>query len=127
MIVDTSAVVAIIKGEGRGEDLARAILAEKASMSAGSYVELMCVMARSQEPAAMRRADQLLALLGIEVVPVSVEQARLAAQAYRVYSRGTGHAAGLNYGDTFAYALAVDANEPLLFVGTDFAHTDVQY
>lgn len=126
MIVDTSALVAILKGEQEGDDLARTILAGQASMSAGSYVEFMCVMARSQEPAAMRRVDQLLGMLGIDVLPVSVEQARIAAEAYRVYGRGTGHAAGLNYGDTFAYALAVESNEPLLFVGPDFARTDVR-
>jgi ribonuclease VapC len=94
-------------------------------MSAGSYVELMCVLARSQDPAATRRADRLLQTLGIEVIPVSVEQARLAGEAYRVYGRGSGHPAGLNFGDTFAYALAVSENQPLLFVGQDFSATDV--
>lgn len=125
MIVDTSAVVAILRGEDDSEALARRILAHRAWMSAGSYVELMCVLARSQDPAATRRADRLLQTLGIEVIPVSVEQARLAGEAYRVYGRGSGHPARLNYGDTFAYALAVSENEPLLFVGHDFSATDV--
>ena len=126
MIIDTSALVAILKGELNAEALARTILAAESRMSAGNYTELMCVMARSQEPAASRRVDQLLATLGIEVLPVSVTQARLAGEAYRVYGRGTGHPAALNYGDTFAYALAVDLNEQLLFVGTDFPQTDVR-
>ena len=98
---------------------------ESTRMSAGSYVELMCVLARSQDPAASRRADRLLAALGIDVIPVSVDQARLAAEAYRVYGRGSGHPAGLNFGDTFAYALAVSENESLLFTGDDFSATDV--
>ena len=80
---------------------------------------------RSQDPAATRRADRLLQTLGIEVIPVSVEQSRLAGEAYRVYGRGSGHPAGLNFGDTFAYALAVSENQPLLFVGQDFSATDV--
>ncbi|HNL51709.1 MAG: type II toxin-antitoxin system VapC family toxin [Candidatus Nanopelagicales bacterium] len=126
MIVDTSALVAVLKGEQHAEALARTILVEDSRMSAGSYTELMCVMARSREPAASRRVDQFLAALGIEVLPVSVAQARLAGEAYRVYGRGTGHPAALNYGDTFAYALAIDLDEPLLFVGTDFAQTDVR-
>lgn len=125
MIVDTSAVVSILKAEEGYEELARAILREKSQMSAASYVELMCVLSTSREPATARRADQLLVVLGIEVLPVSVDQARIAAEAYRAYGRGSGHPAGLNYGDTFAYALAVERNEPLLFTGTDFAATDV--
>lgn len=125
MIVDTSAVVAILKDEEDSEALALRILAQRARMSAGSHVELMCVLARSQDPAAARRADRLLEVLEIEVVPVSAEQARLAGEAYRVYGRGSGHPAGLNFGDTFAYALAVSGNEPLLFVGHDFSATDV--
>lgn len=125
MIVDTSAVVAVLKGEDGAREIARLILAEQARMSAASYVELMCVLARSAEPATGRRGDQLLKALGIEIVPVSVDQAQLAAEAYRAYGRGSGHAAGLNYGDTFVYALAVSCNEPLLFTGTDFAATDV--
>lgn len=125
MIVDTSALVAILKGEEDAEVLARRILGQNTRMSAGSYVELMCVLARSQDPAASRRADRLLAALGLDVIPVSVDQARLAAEAYRVYGRGSGHPAGLNFGDTFAYALAVSQNEPLLFTGDDFSATDV--
>ena len=126
MIIDTSVLVAILKGEQGAENLARTILNDHARMSAGSLVEMMCVLARSREPSTPRRAEQLLEVLSIEVMPVSIDQARLAGAAYRTYGRGTGHAAGLNYGDTFSYALAIDLNEPLLFVGTDFAATDVR-
>jgi ribonuclease VapC len=62
----------------------------------------------------------------IEVVPVSVEQARIARAAYRDFGRGSGHPAGLNFGDCFAYALAIDRDETLLFKGDDFSHTDVR-
>ena len=82
-------------GEGRFRGPAcRRILAHRAWMSAGGYVELMCVLARSQDPAATRRADRLPQTLGIEVIPVSVEQSRLAGEAYRVYGRGSGHQQG---------------------------------
>ena len=126
MIVDTSVLVAIIKDESNSAELARVILAQdRPQMSAASYVEFMCVLARLGGPAADRRGDQLLAALGVEIVEVSVEQARLAAEAYRVFGKGSGHRAGLNFSDTFAYALAVSNGEPLLFVGDDFRHTDV--
>jgi ribonuclease VapC len=125
VIVDTSCVVAILMNESGSDELARRILHEDSSMSAASYVELMCVLARSKEPATALRADRLLEALGIAVVPVTTEQARIAAQAYRVFGRGTGHPAALNFGDVFAYALAVATNEALLFAGEDFAATDV--
>ena len=126
MIVDTSVLVAIIKDESNSAELARVILAQdRPQMSAASYVEFMCVLARLGGPAADRRGDQLLAALGVEIVEVSVEQARLAAEAYRVFGKGSGHRAGLNFSDTFAYILAVSCGEPLLFVGDDFRHTDV--
>lgn len=98
MIVDTSVLVAIIKDESNSAELARVILAQdRPRMSAASYVELMCVLARLGGPAADRRGDQLLAALGVEIVEVSVEQARLAAEAYRVFGKGSGHRAGLNF------------------------------
>ena len=63
---------------------------------------------------------------GIEVVPVTDEQARIARQAYRDYGRGSGHPANLNFGDCFSYALAAERREPLLYVGDDFGHTDIR-
>ena len=68
------------------------------------------------------RLDTTLTKLGIEIVPVTAEQARLARQAYRDFGKGSGHPAKLNFGDCFAYALAAERGEPLLYKGDDFAH-----
>jgi ribonuclease VapC len=72
-----------------------------------------------------RRLDDLLAVAGIDLEPVTVAQAHLARAAYRDFGRGSGHPARLNFGDCLAYALAIDRREPLLFKGNDFSHTDV--
>jgi ribonuclease VapC len=69
--------------------------------------------------------DYLIADMGIVIEPVTEQQARIAREAYRDFGRGSGHRAKLNFGDCFAYALAKALNEPLLYKGTDFSHTDV--
>ena len=71
-------------------------------------------------------ADRLLAAYGIEIEIFDAEQARVAAQAYRDYGRGSGHHARLNPGDSYSYALAQIAGEPLVFLGDDFIHTDIR-
>ncbi len=73
-----------------------------------------------------RRLDRVLELLDVELVAFTPRQASIARESYRVYGRGSGHRAGLNFGDCFAYALAAETGEPLLFVGDDFTHTDVR-
>lgn len=126
MIVDTSAVVAILSQEPGWEAYAEALQAANgASMSAGTYVELGIVVDRLGDPSISRRLDRLLAAWNIELVPVSEEQARIARAAYADYGRGTGHPAGLNLGDCFAYAVASHTGQPLLFKGADFQHTDL--
>ena len=123
MIVDTSAVVAVAREEGASPHLKRILLSHRASlMSAASYVELTIVL-RPDHPIPM--VDRLLDALDVTPVPVTAAQARLAAQAYRDYGKGSGSPARLNLGDTFSYALAKDTGRPLLFVGEDFTHTDV--
>ena len=94
-------------------------------MSAASYLELGIVIDRVGDPVLSRRLDDVLETLNITIAEVSAAQARLARAAYRDYGRGSGHRAGLNFGDCFSYALAADAKEPLLFKGDDFGHTDV--
>lgn len=127
MIVDTSAIVAIALGEPGAEALKEALaLSTDSRLSAPSYVELCAVMRRRSRPEVTRLVDRLLRAYEIRIEPFDAEQAGIAAQAYRDYGRGSGHAAGLNLGDTFSYALAHAASEPLLFVGDDFAHTDIQ-
>ncbi|MEU8110000.1 type II toxin-antitoxin system VapC family toxin [Nonomuraea muscovyensis] len=125
MIIDTSAIVAILNGEPDATDLAVAIRdAPARRMSAATYVELAAVVERSRDPAASRLLDDFLARMRIEIMPVTPEQAQIARRAYWDYGKGSGHKAGLNFGDCFSYALARDRHESLLFKGDDFTHTD---
>lgn len=127
MIVDTSAIVAILLGETGAAALDEALVRSSTSrMSAASYVELCAVVHRRDRPEIIRNVDRLLLAYGIRIEPLDEAQARVAAQAYRDYGRGSAHPARLNLGDTFSYALASVADEPLLFVGDDFAHTDIR-
>ena len=126
MILDTSAVVAILKDEPEAPGFARAI-AESAQVriSAVSYVEVAAVLDRAEDPLPGRELDRLLEVAGATIEPVTVEQARTARAAYRDFGRGSGHPASLNFGDCFSYALATETAEPLLFKGEDFNNTDV--
>ncbi len=127
MIVDTSALVAILFAEVQAARLFELINAsDHVSMSAASVVEFAIVSQRRGTPAQVEFAARIRARLNIEIDPVTARQADLATAAYRAFGKGSGHPAGLNFGDCFAYALAIDKNEPLLFVGDDFAHTDVR-
>ena len=89
-------------------------------------MELRAVLQRRDRPEIARMADRLLAAYGIEIEIFDAEQARVAAQAYRDYGRGSGHRARLNPGDSYSYALAHIAGEPLVFLGDDFIHTDIR-
>jgi ribonuclease VapC len=127
VIVDTSAIVAILLGETDAATLEEALVrSSTARMSAASYVELCAVVHRRDRPEIIRNLDRLLLAYGIRIEPLDEAQARVAAQAYRDYGRGSAHPARLNLGDTFSYALASVTGEPLLFVGDDFAHTDIR-
>lgn len=127
MIVDASAIVAIVLGESGAESLKAALQsASRPRMAAPSYVELCAVLHRQGRPEIARLIDRLLRAYNIEIEAFDADQARIAAQAYREFGRGSGHAAALNLGDTYSYALAHLAGEPLLFVGDDFGHTDIQ-
>jgi ribonuclease VapC len=126
MIVDTSAIVAVVLGESRSGALAEILSdADILKMSAATAVEVNAVLSRRLRPEDQRRVERLLAVWEIELVPFDAEQAAVASRAYRDFGRGSGHPAGLNLGDCFSYALANVAGEPLLFVGDDFVHTDV--
>jgi len=127
MIIDSSAIVAIIKGEAQAGQLLRSILLSKTRLiSAASYVETAAVIDSKRDPVLSRRFDELLNAFGIAVTEVSAEQARIARAAYRDFGKGSDHPAGLNFGDCFSYALSQERNLPLLFVGDDFVHTDVR-
>ncbi|MFN3866096.1 MAG: type II toxin-antitoxin system VapC family toxin [Demequina sp.] len=127
MIVDSSAVIAIVTGEVGFESLVEALAAaDSARLSAATLVEVHAVTYRHGRADMVRRIERLLAEFDVEIVPFDAEQARLANDAYRDYGRGSGHAASLNLGDCFSYALALSRDEPLLFVGDDFTHTDIR-
>lgn len=126
MIVDTSALLAILRDEPEAPACAMAI--ERAAvrrMSAANFLEAAIVIDLSRSPIASRRFDDLLNAAGMTIEPVTEEQARLGRAAYRDFGKGSGHPAQLNFGDCFAYALARATGEPLLFKGRDFTHTDV--
>jgi ribonuclease VapC len=126
MIIDTSAVIAILRAEPDAATYATAI--EQATvrrLSAANFVEAAAVIDGSREPVASRKLDDLLAEAEISIAPVTAAQAHLARSAYRDFGKGSGHPARLNFGDCFAYALAKESGEPLLFKGDDFTHTDV--
>ncbi len=126
MIVDTSALMAIILGEAGFEDLDEVIVRSKhARISAGSFLECSVVLDRRLPPAQRQRLDALRAAYTLEIVPVTATQADLGRQAHERFGPGSGSAARLNFGDCFAYALAAETGEPLLFVGDDFTHTDI--
>ncbi len=127
MIADTSALVAILVGEPERDSFTAAILgARPARMSAASYVETAVVVDTYGDPVLSRRVDELIEVLGVEIVDVTAEQARIARAAYRDFGRGSGHPARLNFGDCFSYALAHVEAAPLLFKGDDFNHTDLR-
>ncbi len=105
--------------------LERIDAAPRCLLSAVNYVETAAVVDSLRDPVASRQLDDLLRESGITIQPVTTSQAYIARQAYRDFGKGSGHPAGLNFGDCFAYALAKESGEPLLFKGEDFGHTDV--
>lgn len=128
MIIDTSVLVAILRDEPDATAYLEAIRsALPRRISAGSYVELGIVIDGPGDPIASRQLDDFLARMSIVIEPVSEAQARIAREAYRDFGKGSGHRAGLNFGDCFTYGLAREFNEPLLFKGDDFGHTDIPF
>lgn len=126
MVVDTSAVLAILLGEDDAEEYASAIeAAEARRMSAANYLEAAIVIDNRGDAIARCEFDTFFRRAGIVIEAVTFEHAEIARQAYRDFGKGR-HAAGLNFGDCLSYALAKALDEPLLFKGEDFARTDVQ-
>lgn len=127
MIVDSSALIAIIFDEPDSPALSLALdEPETVRVSAASYLETSIILDKHRDPALSAKLDDLLESARIVIEPVTVEQAKIARQAYRDYGKGSGHPAKLNFGDCFSYALARVKRESILFKGTDFQHTDLR-
>jgi len=125
MVIDTSAIGAIPAEEPEQREPAQVIeQAEVRLLSAATWVETSTVIERRYGPAGLHHLDRLLAQAGFETVAVDGEQARIAREAFQRFGKER-HTAGLNFGDCFSYALAIDRSEALLFKGEDFVHTDV--
>lgn len=126
MIIDTSALIAVVRAEAEAERLLATMLAARQPrISTASLVECW-IVADGRGPVVSRRLDALIRDLLIEPVPVTLEHAQVARAAYRDFGKGSGHPARLNFGDCFSYALASLTGEPLLFIGDDFVHTDIR-
>ena len=127
MIVDTSAIIAILKNEPEAQAFSDAIEAAKVvRLSAASYLESRIVVNRYKDPILMARLEEILENPGLQIEPVTAAQAKIAWEAYRDFGKGSGSPANLNFGDCFTYALARDKREPLLYKGDDFGHTDLR-
>jgi ribonuclease VapC len=127
VIVDASALITIVLEEFGFEAYLETLLQSPANrMSAATFLEAAIVVDRLPNPRATIRFNELISDLGFIIEPVTAHQATIARDAHRRFGRGSGHPAKLNFGDCFAYALATARDEPLLFVGQDFIHTDVR-
>lgn len=125
MVIDTSALLAMLTGEPESRRFIEAVeAAESRLVSAATLVEASIVIECRYGPDGVRDLDLFLAKAEVEIVAVDGAQADVARRAYSRYGKGR-HEAGLNYGDCFAYALASSRSEPLLFKGDDFIHTDL--
>ena len=124
-MIDTSAVLAILLDEPERRSFNEAIEADRERlMSAANYLEAAIIIDDRLGPEGAKDLGLLVATADIEVVPVTLAQAEIAREAYRRFGKGN-HPARLNYGDCFAYALAKESGEPLLFKGGDFGRTDI--
>lgn len=125
MVIDPSAILAIIYAEAEGETFLNLIdQSENCLLSAPSYVETSIVLGTRHGERGIENLDRLLNELSIAIVPFSLEQAKLATEAFLKFGKGR-HPAKLNMGDCFSYALAKAVNQSLLFKGNDFIQTDI--
>jgi ribonuclease VapC len=126
MVLDTSAILAILQDEPERRKFNEAIeAAETRSLSTATFVECSMILESRYGPDGVRDLDLFIAKAQVSLIPVDEEQANWARAAFRKYGKGR-HPAGLNFGDCFSYALAHALSEPLLFKGNDFPQTDVE-
>lgn len=127
MILDMSAILAVVLGEPEAEQVLAAIdHAPSVGMGAPTLVELAAVMEHRAQPEVWRRVEKLLELWEVATVPFDAHHAEVAARAYRDYGKHGPHRAKLNFGDCLSYATATVAGQPLAFVGDDLGHTDIE-
>jgi ribonuclease VapC len=127
LIIDTSAVIAVLRKEHDHLRYRQAFAeSPECRMSTATYLETAIIADRDGSPLLSREFDRVITLMEVELVPVSVQQVQIARAAYRDFGKGSGHPARLNFGDCFAYALAIERGEPLLYKGGDFSRTDVR-
>ncbi|MFP4268520.1 MAG: type II toxin-antitoxin system VapC family toxin [Spirochaetaceae bacterium] len=126
MVIDTSALLAVLFQEGEADAIARLLASdERKIMTPFNALEADIVVEARKGPAGQRELELLLHASGIEILPFTGDMRILAAEAWRCYGKGR-HAAGLNIGDCCAYAVSSFFSEPLLFKGEDFSKTDVK-
>jgi ribonuclease VapC len=126
IVVDTSAIIAIIAAEPDARDYAEVLADHQPLMSVPTYLECCIVVDTKKIPEAGRRLDRILDVNGVDVVDTDKTQGDIARQAFRDFGKGMGHPAQLNFGDCFSYALAIQRNLPLLWKGNDFIHTGIR-
>lgn len=127
IVVDTSAIIAILFGEaGASALIERLMLPGRVLIGAPTLFEIRLVMGGRQQEEGIDDANSLLKKTGIETVPWTAELADLATDAFLRFGKGQGHPAQLNFGDCMAYAVAKSLDAPLLFKGDDFARTDIR-
>jgi ribonuclease VapC len=127
VIIDTSVIIALMRREPESAVYVRLMeAAQVRRISAGTYLELGIVIDGGGDPVSSAAIDPFIVDSRIQIEPVTESQARIARTAYQRFGKGSGHPARLNFGDCFAYALARDLREPLLFKGDDFRLTDIE-
>jgi ribonuclease VapC len=126
IVIDSSAFVAIFKGEADSAHLVERITSYKRKvMSAATWLESAMVCDSIPQRGGAAQFAETVVELGVEIIPFTPEQARLALEAFKRFGKGRGAKASLNYGDCFVYALAKELEAPLLFKGGDFTQTDI--
>jgi ribonuclease VapC len=127
VVVDSSAIMAILKREEDARQIAERLSnAEAKFVSAATYMECGTVVVGRYGSEGLLVMKDFVQALKLEIVPLTSDQANLGIEAFSCYGRGSGHPAKLNFGDCFSYALAKTRNLPLLFKGDDFIHTDIE-
>ena len=125
MVIDTSAIVAILRNEPQAAKLERALVASRVRLVPATCVlEARTVLVSRRGEHALAEVDLWLSKIEADIIPVDADLVDLATQAWLIYGKGR-HPAALNFADCFSYALAKRADEPLLFIGGDFSQTDV--